>query len=338
MNLYILDYDNSIINYYSNFFRLEFPKIEIKFFNDKVSFLESIQKNVPDFVITEFEIDQPFELFKILKEKNICFLVISRLFNERVIVESLKHGAYDFIHKSNLKLDYLKIVISRVLLDIPRWKDINSQLSKKPYFPEFEKYDNQLIQLALELSNLGELNQSKFPDFIEGKSYKLNFLTVKIVVPDQIQFFYSEEEIQKLHLEWIQKLTNIVQGNGGLIWLKKSDSFTAVFPENYYLLPIICALKINAEIIQILVNLELESLKLVCAMDHGSVVYRQEKENLYSESINLTYHMIDKLPPDYPIYITENIYKKLNPREKSYFFKEEYNFEGNEIYHFEYVS
>ncbi|GIX40970.1 MAG: hypothetical protein KatS3mg129_3282 [Leptospiraceae bacterium] len=339
MNLYILDNDHSIVEFYKNFFKNEFPKIQLHFFHDTNSFLTAVNQNQPDFVIIEFDIDNPFDVYQTLQDKFICFIVISRFFSERIVVESLKHGAYDYIHKSNLKYGYFKNVLARALLDLPRWQKINQEYLNIKTYPEFQKYDQLLKNLALEVNQISLDRDIGLPEFIEGKSYNLNFFTVRIPISRELlSYLLIEEELQRLHSEWLKNAIKIVEHFNGQIWIKKSDSFTAVFNYNNYLDPIIASLEIKSYMIQILSTMEIDNLHVICALEQGMVIYNKEKENLYSEAINLTSHMVERLPLKYHLYITQNIYNGLNKRAKNYFFKEDNPFEGSTIYRFEYIS
>jgi len=339
MNIFVLDPDQSIDDFYKNFFRVEFPKVELRFFRSSENLFDTISYLKPDLVLTEFEIPNPFNVFNQLQSNQICFIVVSRIFSERIIVESLKHGAYDYIHKSNLKFDYFKNILIRAFLDLPRWQKINTECLSIQTFPEYQKYDESLKNLALESLQTSANIDPTIPVFVEGKTYILNFLTVRIpIYPELLSYFVAEEELQRMHAEWLKKAINIIEQLNGIIWIRKSDAFTAVFPQKDYLRPILASLEIKAYIVQVLSNLDISELKILCAIEQGSVVYSKDKENLYTEAINLTYHMVERLPSQYYLYITENIYKMLDPRTKKYFFKEENPFEGRAIYHFEYIS
>ncbi len=340
MNIFILDPDQSIDDFYKNFFRVEFPKVELRFFRNTEDFLQTISFLKPDLVLTEFEIPNPFNVFDQLQNNYICFIVVSRIFSERIIVESLKHGAYDYIYKSNLKYDYFKNILIRAFLDLLRWQKINKECLSVQPFPEYQKYDDSLKNLALEsIQTFTNINEPLIPVFTEGKTYVLNFLTVRIpIYPELLSYFVAEEELQRMHAEWLKKAINIIEQLNGIIWIKKSDSITSVFSQKDYLHPILASLEIKSYIVQVLSNLDISELKVLCAIDQGSVIYSNNKENLYSEAINLTYHIVERLSSQYYIYITENVYKMLDLRTKKYFFREEYPFEGRTIYHFEYIS
>lgn len=337
MIFYIFDYDSSIIEFYKNFFKNEFPKVQIQYFNDHNELLNAIQLQKPELVLTEFEVSEPFALFKKFQSLQVPFIVISQVSLERAIVESLKSGAYDYVIKSNLKYDYFKLIISRVLLDSLRWQEWIQKYNDTPTFPEFQKYDQLIKNITLQLTNLHERAFHKFPEFIEGTTYILNFLTVKMNIGN-LNIIFSEEESVKLHTEWLSNLIFVSQKYGGQLWIKKSDAFTVVFPKDNYLDPILAFIEMCAEVVQLISNYEIDIISLIAAFDQGSVIYRKEKENLYSESINLTYHMVEQLiKPNFHFYITHKIYNNLEKRAKSYFFKYNHSFEGNELYRFEYI-
>lgn len=336
MKLYILDLDTSIKEFYLNFFNTEFSRINVEFFYNVQEFLDKIQIEKPDLVITEFDIENPYFIFEFLNKKKIPFILISHLFTERIVVESLKHGAYDFIYKKNLKYGYLKKVISRFLLDIRRWNQVNEILSTSSVDPDFSQIDNELKQISLQFSLTGEI-EFPTPTFIEGKLYTLNFLTIKLI-PIVDSLVLSEEEIKKYLIGILQKLKEIVQNYNGQIWIQKNDSFTAVFHAQDYLNPILASLQAQAFLVQFLSNWEADLFKCTSCIEQGTVRYTKDKQNLYSNAINYTYHLVEKLDPKYKIFITETIYKNLDKRAKLYFFKNETLFENNTIYHFEYIA
>jgi len=139
MNIFVLDPDQSIDVFYKNFFRVEFPKVELRFFRSTNDFFDTISYLKPDLVLTEFEIPNTFNVFNQLQSNQICFIVVSRIFSERIIVESLKHGAYDYIHKSNLKFDYFKNILIRAFLDLPRWQKNQHRMFIDSNFPRIPK-------------------------------------------------------------------------------------------------------------------------------------------------------------------------------------------------------
>lgn len=338
MIFYILDYDHSILEFYKNFFKNEFPKVQMQYFNDHNELLSALQIQKPELIITEFEVSDPFDLFKRFQNLHVPFIVVSQISVERAIVESLKSGAYDYIVKSNLKYDYFKLVISRVLLDSLRWQEWMQKYLEIPTFPEFQKFDQQIKNVTLQLSNLHERAFHKFPEFIEGRTYVINFLTVKLGALTNLNAIYSEEEAVRMQAEWLSNLIFVCQKFGGQLWIKKSDAFTVVFPKDNYLDPVLAFVQMCADLMQIISNYEMNNISLVASFDQGSVIYRIEKENLYSESINLTYHMVDQLmKPYFSLYTTNKIYNHLEQRAKSYFFKHNISFEGSEIYRFEYI-
>lgn len=338
MKFFIFDPDTSIKQYYMNFFLSEFPKVEINFFYTLDDFWENIKKEKPDLVIIEFDVEEPYRIFRYLTEQKILFIVVSHLLTERIIVESLKHGAYDFIYKKNLKFGYLKKTISRALLDIPKWEQILKIISSSPTYIEFSQYDDELKQISLQYSLMGE---TEFPilSFKEGNTYLLNFLTVKIIPESNISnFIISEEDLNKLQLNLVQKIKEIITKYNGNVWIYKIDSLTAVFHHKDVIDPILCALQIQEYLAIFLTYWESNIFKLISAIEQGTVTYTQQKQNVYSQAINLTYHMVEKINSNYKIFITENLFKNLDKRIRSYFFKENYLFEGNTIYHFEYIA
>lgn len=338
MKIYIFDFDTSIKEFYQNFFNTEFSKINVEFFHNLQEFLDKIQIEKPDLVITEFDIENPYFVFELLNKNQIPFILISHLFTERIVVESLKHGAYDFIYKKNLKYGYFKKVILRVLLDISRWNRINEILTTSNTEPQFSQVDSELKQISLQFSLTGEI-EFPIPSFTEGKVYTLNFLTIKLIpVVDFYNIVLSEEDIQKYLIGILQKIKEIVQNYNGQIWIQKNDSFTAVFHNQDYLNPILASLQAQVFLVQFLSNWEFDLFKFTSCIEQGTVRYSKEKQNLYSNAINYTYHLVEKLDPKYKIYITETIYKNLDKRAKLYFFKNETLFENNIIYHFEYIA
>ncbi|MCS7204430.1 MAG: response regulator [Leptospiraceae bacterium] len=338
MNVYIFDYDLAIHDFYRNFFKNEFRNVLLKFFFNKETLLNEINVNPPDLIILECDIENPFDLFENLRKKNLLFIVVSRLFSERIIVESLKSGAYDYIYKSNLKYDYLKFVLARAFLDLPRWKKILNFAENTEYLPEFNNYNSKLKQITFD-SRFYEKWSLPLPKFYEGNSYVLNFLTVRLPFSYNASLFLTtEEEFQKLHQNFLFEFAEICKNFNSEVWIKKNDSFTSVYHKDNYLEPILTFLHIYAKFIDILSKNEIEKLRLICAIEQGSVTYTEKKENIYCEAINLTYHIVEKFESTYKLYITQTIYDGLNQRAKQYFFKESQMFEGRIIYHFDYIS
>jgi len=80
MNIFVIDPDQSIDDFYKNFFRVEFPKVELRFFRSTDDFFDSISYLKPDLVLTEFEIPNPFNVFSQLQSNQISFIVIAYFF------------------------------------------------------------------------------------------------------------------------------------------------------------------------------------------------------------------------------------------------------------------
>lgn len=337
MNIYILDYDIGIFEFYKNFFRTEFPKATLKFFNNKDHFISEIQTLPPDLVLVEADIENPFDLYEYLSKNKILFIVVSRLFSERIVVESLKKGAYDFVYKGNLKLDYFKLIIARALLDYLRWQKTVETIEQLPRLPEFDIYNNKLRSITFDVSFYEKWNLP-LPKFTEGNTYVLNFLTVRIPFRyDVSSYLMSEEEFQNIHQSFLYQLSKIIPDTHSEIWIRKHDAFTAVFHKDNYLEPVLTFLRMQAKFIEILSNLEIEKIYLVCAVEQGNVTYSEKKENIYCEAINFTYHIVERFAK-HKLYITDNIYNGLNQRAKKYFFREDTSYEGKTLYYFEYIS
>ncbi len=338
MKIFILDYDTGIYEYYNGFFKYEFPKVEIYFFNQNQTFLEKIQMETPDLVLIEFEIEKPLEIYKTLLEKKIPFIITTRLFNERLIVEILKLGAYDYILKQNFKLDYLKKIIARALLDAPRWKKLEEIKKQLDHFPEFGKYDLELKEIAFVQFKSIFLENYPLPPLENGINYKLNFFTLRLPITSEMNQIYSELSFTNYYSDWLNQILSELKKYKCEILIQKNDAFTAIFHHQNFIEPIIASLRIKLILLQILSNLEISRLDFVCCIEQGTMIYQTNKANLYSEAINFSYHLTEKIPfHNSHLYITENIYKNLPNRIKRYFFKIE-NFENIPVYYFDYVS
>jgi DNA-binding NtrC family response regulator len=91
------------------------------------------------------------------KNKEIPFIVVTALGNEKVAVDMMKAGAYDYIVKDVLYGDTLDIMIKKVIdrYAIRKEKERLEEEVKKAY-EELKETQNQLIQ-AEKLSAIGQL-------------------------------------------------------------------------------------------------------------------------------------------------------------------------------------
>jgi len=91
---------------------------EVKKFNDGLSFLDSINEN-PDVVFLDYVMETltGYEVLKKIKRynPNIYVVMISSQKDIKRVVDTLKHGAFDYIQKNELEEKNVKQVLQKIV-------------------------------------------------------------------------------------------------------------------------------------------------------------------------------------------------------------------------------
>ena len=91
---------------------------EVKKFNDGLSFLDSINEN-PDVVFLDYVMETltGYEVLKKIKRfnPNIYVVMVSSQEEIKTVVDTLKHGAFDYIQKNELDEKSVKQVLQKII-------------------------------------------------------------------------------------------------------------------------------------------------------------------------------------------------------------------------------
>lgn len=117
LKIFIVDDDifyQNIIEYYIN----SLGYTDVKKFNDGISFLECLSEN-PDVVFLDciMETLTGYEVLKKIKRfnPNIQVVMVSSQEEIQTAVDTLKHGAFDYIEKSKLNKKNIKRILKKII-------------------------------------------------------------------------------------------------------------------------------------------------------------------------------------------------------------------------------
>lgn len=336
MDILIIDSDVAARNVYASVLSSIFPGLNIRHAENAESGRSLIQNVSPDLIILDFfSVDQPFLFMQELTAQVRPFIVIARSDQERLIVESLKNGALDFVAKKNIKLGYMKQVLARALLEVPRWQHMQRALNEGPEYAQYEKFNADLQRFVFEMDTVQERGHAVL-DLIPGRSYKLIFQYCAIRSPSTIMM---DDEAKQNHMNlMLDRLGAIASAHGGMVWTRKTNANICIFAEENVQNAFISAIEGQTALIDLSSRMLIERPTALYAMDAGQVVYTKEHGELISEAMNLTAHMAEKSSFERGILLTDALFQKLSKRARKYFFRVDKQFEGHLIHSFEYTA
>ena len=117
LEICLLDDDVLCLNLYKQFLKqLGYSNIEL--FDNGLDCLERLPKMQPDVIFLDYNMEglNGMEVLKRIKEfdKNIVVLFISGQEDIEVAINTMKHGAVDYLLKASLSTDKLREVMERV--------------------------------------------------------------------------------------------------------------------------------------------------------------------------------------------------------------------------------
>jgi len=117
LSICLVDDDVLCLNLYRQFLKqLGYSNIEL--FDNGHDCLESLSKTHPDVIFLDYNMEglNGMEVLKRIKEfdKNIVVLFISGQEDIQLAINTMKHGAVDYLIKSSLSTDKLREVMERV--------------------------------------------------------------------------------------------------------------------------------------------------------------------------------------------------------------------------------
>jgi len=344
MDILIIDPDAGMQEYYNELFLSQFNNLGIAFVNSAESALASMESHPFDLVISESRLPDMniLELIEKMIAKKLPIILVSSDTSRRLIVETIRAGALDFVPKSSLKNEILVPVLKRAFLEADRWMKIQHYSATLPHRPEYEKIDQffssfivqETFEKKRELLSRGMM-RSSLSSLNEGESCLIVYLYFQIVFPESlINGSFEKNFIEKVVQKTMQSVITVPERYGGSLWIRKEDAAFFAFPEEGMLSAALAAMEIYSAIQ--LVNRTTERLSdpivLKTGISSGQTIYHANHELIYSEALNLAAHLaIRQDRTENGIWVTPEIYENLGPRAKKYF-KNDGLFESHSVY------
>lgn len=348
MDILIVDPDRGVQDYYRRLLESEFRNVDVRFAASIREAHEAIARAPCDVALTESKLPDGdvFDFLKQLAERKIPAIVISSESSERLIVECLRAGALDFVGKRNIKLGHLAYVIARAVLEADRWLEILNFSASRPRHEEFEKINRRVRGfLSTERAELARAElERKDPEaapaeFTEGQTYWINYLYLQLYFPGALKNSADPRRFLAMQDKALTRLIEAGATREGRLWTRKEDGCFFAFVGETETQALLAALEMRANLN--ILNLTLENLpepiQANIAITAGQTVYREVKSNIYSEALNLAAHMAINNPARNVTLLTADVYEKLGPRARKYFFSAG-AFEGHSIYKFERIA
>jgi len=346
MNLLIIDPDREIHEYYRQLFNSIFnKKINIICEVGGESALNRLDREHFDLIITETLLPDS-DIFSLLYEliaKHLPVIIISSEKSERLIVETLRAGAIDYLTKKNLKLGILEHIIKRSFLEGDRWMEILKFANTISHRPEYDR-ENELLKAFLIRERYEKRNQNLPLGYLgdgnvalrEGETYNIIYFYLQIHLPQQMTRSYDQESIERTLRDLLLMCTEICEHYGGRNWGKKNDGAFFAFLDSSYQQAVIAAIEIYSNVNLFSAKMEnlMENISVTIGIDAGQTVYKEDKSSIYSEALNLSAHLaLNKELNGSAIWITTDIYNSISEGCQRYFEKSQ-DYEGAGVFRF----
>lgn len=334
MDIVIVDADRGARDLFSGMLTGLFPALQIRQSEDINGAVRMMAQDPPDLALIDFHSsDRPFDLLRDLRRLRVPCILLAREPDERLIVEALQIGALDFLAKSNVKRGYLKHVIARALIEVPRWLQVQDLMDTVPAEPAADRFRAELRRIVMDA--LGRGSRSSV-DLEPGRTYNLIFQFCSVQSPAAA---HMDEQARLNHMNLLlDRLGAIVTARGGILWTRKTDSNIVIFHESELVNAVLAAVESQSALLDFATRTYSERPSAIFAMESSEVVYTRERGELISEAINLTAHMAGKSDFRRGTLITESLFERLAPRARRYFFRVQAPFEGHTLYAFEYTA
>ncbi|MDH5657015.1 MAG: response regulator [Spirochaetia bacterium] len=345
MNLLIIDPDTGIQEYYNHLFRSIFKNLNISYAKDCQSALEYLQSREADLVITDTVLPD-CDIFSILSDliaKNLPVIIISSEKSDRLIVESLRAGALDFLTKKKLRQNLLEHVIKRAFLEGDRWMEILRFGKTIPHRQEYGTVD-EVLKTFLVKERHEKRNMNLPMGYLadgsiklhEGESYQVIYLYMQLHIPDEMSGHYDQESIAKILGDVLLMNINISERYGGRTWTKKNDGAFFAFLNESYQQAVLAALSIYSAVNLFSLRFGHDSgkIKVTMGIAAGQTVYHENKSSIYSEALNLSAHLaINKEMNGSAVWITSDIFNEISDSAGRYF-ETRPDYEDQKVYQF----
>ncbi len=344
MEILIIDPDRSVRDYYRRLLESEFRQVQVHFASTAAEAIGFVAAQSCDICLSESRLPdlEIFDLIQGFAERRIPVIVVAAEESERMIVECLRAGACDFVSKSHIKLGHLPLVIARSVIEFDRWQATRKAAREISLPPEYDRLNLRVRSfLRVERAEMrrGEAVLDAAAAVVDGERYWITYLYLQLFLPDALRATMEESRLRALQERILSRLCSIPVGHEGRLWTRKEDGAFFAFPGEDYSGALLSAIEMraNLNIINMTVENLAEPLQINIGLAAGQTVYRENKSQIYSEALNLSAHMAINNPERNVILMTGDIYEKIGPRARKYFFAAG-QFEGRDVYRYERIA
>ena len=272
-----------------------------------------------DSYVTSLELFQSILSAYKIKSAAIIFSSNKDIFN---VIQWMRKGASDYLLINKLKKDIIE-------------NSIKSSL-------DYINYDKGAPKKSIDTSKFPLI---KIPDQIDWHSlddnsnYDLAIVMFEVIIKNQDR--YSKSFIEGIYKEIKAETGRIASIYGGKLWFWSNNFGAAVFYfENYIDCSVLSAINFyNNFFLFCIEKLSLkEVLDFKIVINEGNCIFNNTNtDHITSDVINTLTHITKKFTKNNCLNITENVFKKLNPRLKTNFLVIE-KFQKNKIYQYKFFD
>ncbi|MBX7058156.1 MAG: response regulator [Leptospirales bacterium] len=341
MEILIIDPDRSVREYYKRMLESEFRQVQVHFAATGAEALGFVAAQSCDICLSETRLPDLdiFDLLIHFHQRRIPVIVVTSEDSERLAVECMRAGAADFVSRGHIKLGHLPLAIARAVLEYERAEKARAAGATVELPAEYDRINQRLKSyIQVERAELRRRVESADADpaFIDGERYWITYLYLQLFYPESIRSTLDERRLLALQERILSRLCDIPGTHEGKLWTRKEDGAFFAFPGDTYLGALLAAVEMRAtvNILNMTVDNLTESVQINIGLAAGQTVYRENKSQIYSEALNLSAHMAINNPERSVLMMTADIYEKIGPRARKYFFAAG-QFEGREVYRYE---
>jgi len=280
-----------------------------------------------------------FAFLNLLEQRGVPFILMGSNPDLRLVIEGMRAGALDFILKNKFDTAIFVGILKRALLEGDRWQEIRRTALSLPPRRELSLVDRELkslIRFEKPASLSNGVSTRTIPQ--DGTSYNMTFITVQLSLSSRLAGGSEKESLGKALGTILDNVDRLETNMGGNLWARHEDSAIHAFIDEDPSRCIRCAMKLRGYLNSLTFTLMDASNKPTAALAVASseTIYREDKNELYSEALNLTAHIAMDPGRQGAFVIDGNFYEQLQAKERKYFrFMEER--EGHSLYRFEYI-
>ncbi len=255
-----------------------------------------------------------------LRDRKLASKILVEWAIEKQAAEQL---IIDFIESDDKTLAGKKVKISNLEGFLSRLTNFGLVYNREK--GSLEEFDGDLSAL----SNWGILK--------EGETYELAIMSIDIAGNSILQEKYQKTEIEDNYKKFMEHIKTYLDKFKGKIWSWAGDGgLCAFYLDNKAQDAVKSAIGIltGMPLFNIHENTLGEPLNIRIAIDRGNAVYKHDKGNIYSETINWVAHLEKKGTDINSISISLEVYEALEDYGKSFFFNDG-DFENKVHYKFD---